>query len=32
MKHFELFDPQAEGGPRELTDPSGNRVIISPTA
>jgi catechol 2,3-dioxygenase len=32
MKYFELYDPKAESGPRELVDPSGNRLIVSPVA
>ena len=30
MKHFELLDPNADGEPRALSDPAGNRLIVSP--
>lgn len=32
MRHFELFDLQSDGKSRELVDPSGNRVVVGPTA
>lgn len=32
MRHFELIDPEASGPPRELADPSGNRLVTSPPA
>jgi catechol 2,3-dioxygenase len=30
MRHFELFDPVARGEIREMTDPSGNKLLIAP--
>jgi catechol 2,3-dioxygenase len=32
MKHFELVGPDSSGPRRELRDPSGNRLVIRPSA